>query len=119
LTKQYAGKPVGKLIKYLRWEGGRLLGRRFLIPTIKVIDDTAFSFVEKKRKDFKNNNWIYEDVVQQRWLDAECQKVYFGNPVSTDADTRIKSLTIHHLISEYMSGDSYPLLSIDFIDQKL
>ena len=119
LAKQYAGKPVGKLMKYLRWEVGRLLGRRFLIPTIKVIDDTAFSFVEKKRKDFKNNNWIYEDVVQQRWLDAECQKVYFGNPVSTDADTRIKSLTIHHLISEYMSGDSYPFLSIDFIEQKL
>jgi hypothetical protein len=119
LAKQYAGKPVGKLMKYLRWEVGRLLGRRFLIPTIKVIDDTAFSFVEKKRKDFKNNNWIYEDVVQQRWLDTECQKVYFGNPVSTDADTRIKSLTIHHLISEYMSGDSYPFLSIDFIEQKL
>ena len=119
LRVQYAGKPVGKLMKYLRWEVGRLLGRRFLIPTIKVIDDTAFSFAEKKRKDFKNNNWIYEDVVQQRWVDAECHKVYVDNPFSTDADARIKSWAIHHLIREYMSGDGYPFLSIDFIDQKL
>jgi len=110
---------VGKLMKYLRWEVGRLLGRRFLIPTIKVIDDTAFSFVEKIRKLFINNNWIYEDVVQQRWLDAECHKVYVDNPVTTDADARIKSWTIHHFIREYMSGDGYPFLSVDFINHKL
>ena len=119
LAKQYAGKPVGKLMKYLRWEVGRLFGRRFLIPSIKVINDTAFSFVEKKRKELKNNNWIYEDVVQQRWLDAECHKIYVDNPVSTDADARINSWTIHNFIREYMSGDSYPFLSIDFIEQKL
>ena len=42
LVQQYAGKPIGKMMKYLRWEAGRLINSgylKLLIPTIKVVSD--------------------------------------------------------------------------------
>ena len=44
LAQEYAGKPVGKMMKYLRWEAGRLINSgylKLLIPTIKVVSDNS------------------------------------------------------------------------------
>ena len=65
LAQEYAGKPVGKMMKYLRWEAGRLINSgylKLLIPTIKVVSDNSFSYLAEKRKYF-NSQITQEEVV--------------------------------------------------------
>ena len=120
LAQQYAGKPVGKMMKYLRWEAGRLIHSGYLkplIPTIKVVSDTAFSYVEEKRKYF-NGPIIQEEVT--RWVDADCHHVYAYDPVAPTAeDKRLPSRTVQEFIRQYGHYDPKPILAIDFIEQKL
>ena len=120
LAQQYAGKPVGKMMKYLRWEAGRLVNGGYripLIPTIKVVSDTAFSYVEEKRK-FFNGQLIQEEVT--RWIDADCHHVYAYDPVAPTAeDKRLPSRTVQEFIRQYGHYDPKPILAIDFIEQKL
>ena len=117
LAQQYAGKPVGKMMKYLRWEAGRLLNSGFLTPTIKVVSDNAFSYVEEKRKYF-NGQLIQEEVT--RWVDADCHHVYAYDPaVSTAEDWRLPTRTVQEFIRQYGHYDPKPILAIDFIEQKL
>ena len=126
-AQQYAGKPVGKMMKYLRWEAGRLFdsnplipGMRLLtalmIPTIKIVSDTAFCFVEEKR--ICGNKVSQEEVM--RWVDADCHHVYAYDPVATDVEgKRLPSQTVQEFIKEYDYSDPKPILAIDFIEQKL
>ena len=120
LAQQYAGKPVGKMMKYLRWEAGRLINSGYLIPlipTIKVVSDTAFSYVEEKRKYF-NGPIIQEEVT--RWVDADCHHVYAYDPVAPTAeDWRLPTRTVQEFIRQYGHYDPKPILAIDFIEQKL
>ena len=91
LAAQHKGTPVGKMMKFLRWNAGRFshLESRgyyeFSIPTIKVLGETAFSFVVKDvPQGFLTGT--YKDEVEERWLDADCQNVYVADPVTTDFD---------------------------------
>ncbi len=118
LAQQYAGKPVGKMMKYLRWEAGRLVNGGYripLIPTIKVVSDNAFSFLEEKR---------FGGIVSQEevmgWVDADCHNVYASDPSAPDPEgKRLPSRTVQEFIRQYGHSDPEPILAIDFIEQKL
>ena len=114
LAQQYAGKPVGKMMKYLRWEAGRLLDSGFLTPTVKVVSDTAFSFVEEKRT-YYNSPISQEEVT--RWVDADCHHVYACDPDIEGKD--FPSRTVQEFVWYYNYSDPKPILTIDFIEQKL
>lgn len=135
LAAQYKGIPVGKMMKFLRWNAGRFINPKpkgnlyFSISTIKVLGETSFSFV---RKDVPQGlsmvngqlTGTYQDEVRERWLDADCQNVYVADPVTTDFDELVKnhrpwSWSVQDFLSSYSPRDSKPSLSIDFIEQKL
>lgn len=120
LAQEYAGKPVGKMMKYLRWEAGRLINSgylKLLIPTIKVVSDNSFSYLAEKRKYF-NSQITQEEVVL--WVDTDCHIVYASDPVATSVeDKRLPSRTVQEFIRQYGHSDPKPILAIDFIEQKL
>ena len=135
LAAQHKGTPVGKMMKFLRWNAGRLINPKskgysnFSISTIKVAGETAFSFVVKdvpQGLSVVNGQLTgtYQDEVKERWLDADCQNVYVADPVTTDFDEWVKnhrpwSWSVQDFLSSYSPSDSKPSLSIDFIEQKL
>ena len=135
LAAQHKGTPVGKMMKFLRWNAGRLINPKskgysnFSISTIKVAGETAFSFVVKdvpQGLSVVNGQLTgtYQDEVKERWLDADCQNVYVADPVTTDFDEWVKnhrpwSWSVQDFLSSYSPRDSKPSLSIDFIEQKL
>jgi hypothetical protein len=120
LAQEYAGKPVGKMMKYLRWEAGRLINSgylKLLIPTIKVVSDNSFSYLAEKRKYF-NSQITQEEVVL--WVDTDCHIVYASDPVATSVeDKRLLSRTVQEFIRQFGHSDPKPILAIDFIEQKL
>jgi len=120
LAQEYAGKPVGKMMKYLRWEAGRLINSgylKLLIPTIKVVRDNSFSYLAEKRKYF-NSQITQEEVVL--WVDTDCHIVYASDPVATSVeDKRLPSRTVQEFIRQFGHSDPKPILAIDFIEQKL
>lgn len=123
LQVQYAGKPVGKMMKYLRWRANDLLRRPyhswlFPISTIKILSDRSFCY-----------QLNYNGITVERWLDAECRTVYASDPAIEDVEARkaalsptgypredLWSMTIENFVQWF----TYPgFLSFDFIDQKL
>lgn len=130
LAAKHAGKPVGKLMKYLRWSAASLLdekGKWLYIPTIAVTGDTSFNYTERKVKDFVTST--YEDVFKEKWVDAECSNVYSADPKTTDANEWIKanneklffqrerwSLGVKNFAGH---GFDETFLSVDFINEKL
>ena len=139
LAAQHKGTPVGKMMKFLRWNSGRFINPKdysdFSISTIKVVGETAFSFVEKdvpQGLSMVNGQLTgtYQDEVRERWLDADCHTIYAADPNTTDLDEWEKthrkgmfvdrwSWSIQDFLSGYSPRDSKPSLSIDFIEQKL
>jgi hypothetical protein len=135
LAAQHKGTPVGKMMKFLRWNAGRFINPKpkgnlyFSISTIKVLGETSFSFVRKdvlQSYSMVNGQLTvtYKDEVIERWLDADCQNVYVADPVTTDFDEWVKnhrpwSWSVQDFLSSYSPRDSKPSLSIDFIEQKL
>ena len=141
LAAQHKGTPVGKMMKFLRWNAGRFINPKpkgnlyFSISTIKVVGETSFSFVRKdvlQSYSMVNGQLTvtYKDEVIERWLDADCQNVYVADPVTTDYDEWVKnhrkgmfadtwSWSVQNFLSDYSPRDSKPSLSIDFIEQKL
>ena len=133
LATQHAGKPVGKLMKYLRWSTERLLAKRGIkqclyIPSIAVTGDTTFSYTERELKDYLTDT--YEDILKEKWIDAECTHVYSADPETTDAKEWIKAnksgLTLQQDQWEESVRDfARPrykdtfFLSVDFINEKL
>jgi len=141
LAAQHKGTPVSKMMKFLRWNAGRFINPKskgysdFSISTIKVVGETAFSFVVKdvpQGLSVVNGQLTgtYQDEVRERWLDADCQNVYVADPVTTDYDEWVKnhrkgmfvdrwSWSVQDFLSGYSPRDSKPSLSIDFIEQQL
>ena len=135
LAAQHKGTPVGKMMKFLRWNAGRFINPKskgysnFSISTIKVAGETAFSFVVKDvPQGFSMVNGqltgTYQDEVKERWLDADCHTIYAADPNTTDFDEWVKthrrwSWSVQEFLSYYSPQDSKPSLSIDFIEQKL
>ena len=131
LATQHAGKPVGKLMKYLRWSTASLLdkkGKWLYISTIAVTGDTAFSYTEREVKDFLTST--YEDVFKEKWVDAECRYLYGADPETTDADEWIKAHSkkgiifgqarwAHDVRSFAGYGFDDIFLSVKFINEKL
>lgn len=117
LATQHAGKPVGKLMKYLRWSTARLLrllshGKHLYPLTIAVTGDTAFSYTERKVKDFLT--LTYEEVFKEKWVDAECRYLYGADPETTDADEWADDV---RSFVGYGNDDTF--LSVEFINEKL
>ena len=100
-----------------------------------MLGETSFGFV---RKDvFQSYSMVngqltgtYQDEVNERWLDADCQNVFVADPVTTDYDEWVKnhrkgmfvdrwSWSVQEFLSGYSPQDSKPSLSINFIEQKL
>ena len=134
LAIQNAGKPVGKLLKYLRWEAGRLYTTNISPSSFKIKSDSAFSYEEKgaKKMVFSNGRYtLVNDEYQERWLDAECRQVFLFDPVTTDVETWIAAnrhermgtptfkWKVGNFVRSFMPRDSKPFLSIDFINQKI
>ena len=130
LATQHAGKPVGKLMKYLRWSTASLLdkkGKWLYISTIAVTGDTAFSYTEREVKDFLTST--YEDVFKEKWVDAECRYLYGADPETTDANEWIKAHSgqgvfrqarwAHDVRSFVGYGNDDTFLSVKFINEKL
>lgn len=124
LAAQHKGKPVGKMMKFLRWSmmmDQRLLinnDHYLLISSIKVLGETSFSFVERS---YISHN---EEVIE-RWLDADCQNVYVADPVTTDFEEwekRHRRGMLYRACSwsarKFLGDDTGVLLSIDFINQE-
>lgn len=133
LATRHAGKPVGKLMKYLRWSTARLLrllshGKHLHPLTIAVTGDTAFSYTERKVKDFRTST--YEDVFKEKWIDAKCTHVYSADPETTDAKEWIKANNSGLPLQQDQWKESVrdfarvgyydgTFLSVDFINEKL
>ena len=130
LATQHAGKPIGMLMKYLRWNTACLLSyKKHLYPlTIAVTGDTAFSYTERKVKDFLTST--YEDVFKEKWVDAECRYLYGADPETTDADEWIKAHSkkgiifgqarwAHDVRSFVGHGSDDTFLTVEFINEKL
>ena len=131
LAAKHAGKPVGKLMKYLRWSAADLLdkkGKWLCIPTIAVTGDTSFCYTEREVKDFVTST--YEDVFKEKWVDAECRYLYGADPETTDADEWIKAHSkkgiifgqarwAHDVRSFVGHGSDDTFLSVEFIHEKL
>ena len=133
LAVQNADKPIGKLMKYLRWDAGRLYTTHFSPSTIIIKSDTAFSYEEKESKKMVLSDGQYtlvKDEYQERWIDAECRHLFFFDPVTTDVEAWIAAnrhgigtprykWKIGEFICSFISRYSNPFISFDFIDQKL
>ena len=141
LAAQHKGTPVSKMMKFLRWNAGRFINPKskgysdFSIPTIKVVGETAFSFVVKdvpQGLSVVNGQLTgtYQDEVRERWLDADCHTIYAADPNTTDFDEWEKthrkgmfvdrwSWSVQDFLESCSPQDSKPSLSIDFIEQQL
>ena len=133
LSAQYAGKPVGKLMKYLRWSAGNLLNKedafsRMHFHTIAVTGDTSFNFTARKIK--SHVPLIYGDeFIKEKWIDAECSNVYSDNPEITDEQGWIKANSWLPIllrdrwkqdVRSFAGHGSYDtFLTVDFIDENL
>lgn len=133
LSAQYAGKPVGKLMEYLRWSAGNLLNKkdayfRMHFHTIAVTGDTSFNFTAREMKSIVP--LIYGDeLINEKWVNAECSHVYSANPETTDEQVWIKANSWLHPLhrdrwnqdvrsfARHGSDDTFP--TVDFINEKL
>lgn len=138
LSAQYAGKPVGKLMKYLRWSAGKLLNKidacfriygnfRMHFHTIAVTGDTSFNITAREIKSLVP--LIYGDeLINEKWIDAECSNVYSDNPEITDEQGWIKANWQPILLRDSWKQDvrsfaghgfDDTFLTVDFINEKL
>ena len=130
LSAQHAGKPVGKFMKYLRWSTGNLMNKedafsRMLFHTIAVTGDTSFNLEIKSSVPL-----IYGDeLIKEKWVDAECCNVYSADPEITDeqgwikANSRLPILLRDSWKQDVRSFAGHScwdtFLTVDFINEKL
>ena len=128
LAAQHKGTPVGRMMKFLRWNAGRF-GSRLSISSIKVLGETSFSFLERTTLMAGNQPLLHEEEVKERWIDTDCQNLYAADPVTTDFDKWVKihgkgmripwKWPVQVFLRQYSTRDSKPSLSTDFIEQQL
>lgn len=132
LIAEHAGKPVARLLKYMRWNIEPLLSRssrfKLSIPSIKVTGDTTFSYIEKNV--YMGWNTPAQDVLRERWVDAEGRTVYAADPSTTDAEAWKEehkglpfiekwSMPLEDFVEHYSPGSATIISSSDFIEEKL
>ena len=101
LAEKYAGKPVGKMMKYLRWRVKDLSqdpNWPFPFSTIKILSDTSFSYQ-------------FKGQTLERWLDDDCHTVYAIDPATADEEVRKKALSP----VAYPRPDLWALTITDFV----
>ena len=128
LAAHHKGTPVGKMMKFLRWNAGRF-GSRLSVSSIKVLGETSFSFLELTTLMAGNQPLLHEEEVKERWIDTDCQNLYAADPVTTDFDKWVKThgkgmripwkWPVQVFLRQYSTRESKPSLSIDFIEQQL
>lgn len=143
LATQYAGTLIGKMVKCLRWEAGRLTSEKIPLSSIKFLNDKSFSYLEKDVYDYveqPDGEWQYTkigDVTYERWLNSKFVNLYRADPETTDAKEWENTHTttwghresldcceveffIRYLLKEKnCSPYITSLLSADFFDKKL
>ena len=130
LIAEHAGKPVAHVLKYMRWNIEPLLSRssrfKLSIPSIKVTGDTTFSYIEKNV--YMGWNTPAQDVLRERWVDAEGRTVYAADPSTTDEETwevehnpfiEEWSMPLEDFVEHYSPGSATIISSSDFIEEKL
>lgn len=133
LIAEHAGKPVARLLKYMLWNIEPLISResRFhlSIPSIKVIGDTSFSYIQKNV--YMEWNTPAQDVLRERWVDAEGRTVYAADPLTTDAEKWKEehkglrpfiekwSMPLKDFVEHYSPGSATIISSSDFVEEKL
>ena len=128
LAAQHKGTPVGRMMKFLRWNAGRF-GSRLSVSSVKVLGETSFSFLERTTLMAGNQPLLHEEEVKERWIDTDCQNLYAADPVTTDYDKWVKThgkgmripwkWPVQVFLRQYSTRDSKPSLSTDFIEQQL
>ena len=132
LIAEHAGKPVAHALKYMRWNIEALLSRKsnhkMLIPSIKVTGDTSFSYIEKDA--YMGWQTPVQDVLRERWVDAEGRTVYAADPTTTDVEAWKEEhkglpfiekwcMPIKDFVEHYSAYSTSQISSSDFIEEKL
>ena len=132
LIAEHAGKPVARLLKDMRWNIEPLLSRssrhELYIPSIKVTGDTSFSYIEKNV--YMGWNTPVQDVLRERWVDAEGRTVYVADPTITDEKAWVEehkggpfiekwSMPVKDFVEHYSPFSATIISSSDFIEEKL
>jgi hypothetical protein len=132
LIAEHAGKPVARLLKYMKWNIEPLISRSFRfklsIPSIKVTGDTSFSYIEKNVYMGLHNS--AQDVLRERWVDAEGRTVYAADPSTTDAEAWKEEhkglpfiekwcMPLKDFVEHYSPSSGTIISSSDFIEEKL
>ena len=131
LIAEHAGKPVAHALKYMRWNIEALLRKpnhKMLIPSIKVTGDTSFSYIEKDA--YMGWQKPVQDLLRERWVDAEGRTVYAADPTATDEETWKMEhkgrpfieewcMPIKDFVEHYSTYSTAKISSSDFIEEKL
>jgi hypothetical protein len=131
LIAEHAGKPVTHALKYMRWNIEALLRKpnhKMLIPSIKVTGDTSFSYIEKDA--YMGWQKPVQDLLRERWVDAEGRTVYAADPSTTDEETwKVEHkgrpfieewcMPIKDFVEHYSTYSTAKISSSDFIEEKL
>ena len=132
LIAEHAGKPVAHALKYMRWNIEALLSRKsnhkMLIPSIKVTGDTSFSYIEKDA--YMGWQKTVQDVLRERWVDAEGRTVYAADPTTTDVEAWKEEhkglpfiekwcMPIKDFVEHYSAYSTSKISSSDLIEEKL
>lgn len=140
LATQHEGTPVGKLLKYLRWNVVRFYKNdHFQVSSIKVHGKTSFCFTEKNVKYYEGDDLIEKDAAREYWLNSDSHYLCSRDISSLDeaelqafqTDPSTKNLMIAvEIIRFWIYFDNYDnydeeepyyrsFLPIDFVEQYL
>ena len=131
LIAEHAGKPVAHALKYMRWNIEALLRKpnhKMLIPSIKVTGDTSFSYIEKDA--YMGWQKPVQDLLRERWVDAEGRTVYAADPTATDVKAWKEEhkgrpfieewcMPIKDFVEHYSTYSTAKISSSDLIEEKL
>ena len=137
LTGAHVGEPVGKLLKYMRWEVARLHkdvngNESFPVRSLKVSGNAAFSFVLKDHQALVPKvpggpmNIVVQDLTVNRWLDGNCRNVFPYDPAVTDIEEwkaahngSTGAVTVADFLRRYLPSYAPEVVSVTFVDKYL
>lgn len=126
LALRNKGKPVGKMMESIRWNGGGFTSKNSPVQSIRIINDYSFCHLVKHVPHLVTSangvrSVYYADEEVQRWLDPSCSTVYDLDPDSDEfkeSGKRYRKWNVSEFIHAYFTN-SESVLSSDFIDKNL